>query len=194
MERTVVLVKPDGVKRGLIGEIISRFEKAGLKLVAMKMVKVDKEFASKHYGYSDEWFENVGKKLKEFYQEQGYDPGEEINKMSNKEIGEMVQSWKVEYLTEGPVVAMILEAPGAVSIVRKMVGSTFPQSAQPGTIRGDYSFDSPFLSNVKRRSVYNLIHASGAPEEAELEIELWFKNDEITQYKRVEEMLMVGEE
>jgi nucleoside-diphosphate kinase len=157
------------------------------------MVKVEKEFATKHYGYNDEWFENVGKKLKEFYKEQCFDPGEEINKMSNMDIGKMVQGWNVEYLTEGPVVAMILESPGAVSIVRKMVGSTFPQSAQPGTIRGDFSFDSPFLSNVKRRSVYNLIHASGTPEEAELEIQLWFKNDEINSYKRVEEYLMVGE-
>jgi nucleoside-diphosphate kinase len=193
MERSVVLVKPDGVKRGLVGEIVSRFEKAGLKIVAMKMVWIDKRFALKHYGYTDEWFENVGQRLKDFYKEQGYDPGEEVLKMPNKEIGRMVQAWNIDYLTEGPVVAMILQAPGAVSIVRKIVGPTFPHGAPPGTIRGDYSFDSPALSNVKKRSVYNLIHASGKPEEAELEIQLWFKEGEIHNYKRIEELLMIGE-
>lgn len=193
MQRTVVLIKPDGVKRGLVGEITGRFEKAGLKIVAMKMVWVGREFAAKHYGVNDEWYENVGKKLKEFYVQQGYDPNEDVLKMEDKEIGKMVHSWNIDYLTEGPVVAMILEAPGVVEIVRKMVGSTFPQAAQPGTIRGDYSFDSPALSNQKKRSVHNLIHASGKPEEAEFEIQLWFKEDEIYSYKRVEELLMMGE-
>ncbi|HUW24222.1 MAG TPA: nucleoside-diphosphate kinase [Patescibacteria group bacterium] len=194
MERSVVLIKPDGIKRGLAGEIISRFEKAGLKIVAMKMVWIDKKFALKHYGYTDEWFENVGKRTKEFYQAQGYDPGEEISKMANKEIGKLVQQWNVDYLTEGPVLAMILEGPEVVKIVRKMVGPTYPQDAPPGTIRGDYSFDSPLWSNQRRRSVYNLIHASGKPEEAELEIQLWFKEGEIHKYQRVEELLMVGKE
>lgn len=194
MEQSVVLVKPDGVQRGLVGEIISRFEKAGIKIVAMKMVHIGKEFALKHYGFNAEWFENVGKKVKEFYKEHGFDPGEDIMNMENKKIGEMVQKWNVDYLTEGPVVAMLLEAPGVVEIVRKMTGSTYPQSAPPGTIRGDFSFDSPLLSNLKRRSVYNLIHASGKPEEAEVEKQLWFKKEEIHDYKRVEELLMLGKE
>jgi nucleoside-diphosphate kinase len=193
MECSVVLVKPDGVQRGLIGEIISRFEKAGLKLVALKMVWIDKKFALKHYGYNDEWFENVGQKLKAFYQEQGFDPGESFVKLSNKEIGKLVQRWNVDYLTEGPVVAMVWEAPGAVEIVRKIVGPTFPHGALPGTIRGDYSFDSPLLSNQKRRSVHNLIHASGTPKEAKLEIELWFKKDELHTYARVDQKLLWGE-
>jgi nucleoside-diphosphate kinase len=193
MEQSVVLVKPDGVQRGLIGEIISRFEKAGIKIVAMKMVHVGREFAIKHYGFNDEWFENVGKKVKEFYKEKGFDPGENIMEMENMAIGKMVQGWNVDYLTEGPVVAMLLEAPGVVEIVRKIVGSTYPQTAPPGTIRGDFSFDSPLLSNIKRRSVYNLIHASGKPEEAEIEKQLWFKEDEIHSYRRVEELLMMGE-
>lgn len=193
MEKSVVLIKPDGVKRGLVGEIVARFEKAGIKIVAMKMVGVDREFATKHYGFNDEWFENVGKKVKEFYKEKGLDPGEGILEMENKKIGKLVQGWNVDYLTEGPVVAMVLEAPGAVEIVRKMVGSTYPQTAPPGTIRGDFSFDSPLLSNTKRRSVHNLIHASGTPAEAEIEIELWFKKDDIHSYKRVEELLMMGE-
>ncbi len=193
MEQSVVLVKPDGVKRGLVGEIVSRFEKAGIKIVAMKMVHIGKEFAVKHYGFNDEWFENIGKKVKEFYREKGFDPGEDIMNMENKKIGKMVQGWNVDYLMEGPVVAMLLEAPGVVDIVRKIVGSTYPQTAPPGTIRGDFSYDSPMLSNLKRRSVHNLIHASGKPEEAEFEKQLWFRQDEIHSYKRVEELLMMGE-
>lgn len=192
MEQSVVLVKPDGVQRGLIGEIIARFEKAGLKIVALKMVAIDKKMAFKHYGVTEEWFENVGKKVKEFYQQQGYDPGEDFFTRPNKEIGRMVQKWNVDYLTAGPVVAMLVEAPGVIEIVRKIVGPTYPQTAQPGTIRGDYSFDSPLLSNTHGRSVYNLIHASGNAEEAKIECQLWFKETEINAYRRVEELLMMG--
>lgn len=101
-----------------------------------------------------------------------------------------MQKWNVNYLTEGPVVAMLIEAPGVIEIIRKIVGSTYPQSAPPGTIRGDYSFDSPLLSNTKRRSVHNLIHASGNVSEAKIEKELWFKKSEIHQYRRVEELLV----
>lgn len=192
MEQSVVLVKPDGVKRGLIGEIISRFEKAGLKIVAMKMVWIDKEFAFKHYGVDEEWFENVGKKMKDFYKDQGFDAGEKMTKMNNKEIGKLVQKWSVDYLTAGPVVAMLLEAPGVISIIRKMVGTTFPQTSAPGTIRGDYSFDSPLQANQSGRVVVNLIHASGNPKEAEFERQLWFKEKEINNYKTVEEFLAEG--
>jgi len=103
-----------------------------------------------------------------------------------------VQKWNVDYLTEGPVVAMLIEAPGVTEIVRKIVGSTYPQTAQPGTIRGDYSFDSPLLSNTRGRSVYNLIHASGNAKEAAIERQLWFKKAEINDYRRVEELLMMG--
>ena len=192
MEQTVVLIKPDGIKRGLVGEVIGRFEKAGLKIVALKMVWIDKQLATKHYGYNDEWFENVGKKVKEFYREHGFDAGEEFNKLSNRQIGKLVQKWNVDYLTEGPVIAMLIEAPGGVEIVRKIVGLTSPQSAPPGTIRGDYSFDSPSLSNVKKRSIRNLIHASGTPKEAKLERQLWFKEDEIYSYKRAGEEIILG--
>jgi len=193
MEQTVVLIKPDGVKRGLVGEIIARFEKAGLKIIALKMVWIDKKTAFQHYGVDQEWYEKVGQKVKAFYQQQGFDAGEEFSRLSNQEIGRMVQRWNVDYLTEGPVVAMLIEAPGAIGIVRKMVGATYPQEAQPGTIRGDYSFDSPLLSNLKRRSVHNLIHASGNAQEAKLEKQLWFKEEEIYTYRRVEEGIMMGD-
>lgn len=178
-ERTLVIVKPDGVKRGLVGEIISRFEKVGLDLIGIKMVQVDENLAMKHYGADDEWFENIGTKVREFYGKVGYDPGEDFSKLENKEIGKMVQLWNVNYMTAGKTVAMIWQGSDVVKIVRKMVGSTYPSDALPGTIRGDFSVDSPLNSNTEQRSVYNLVHASGKPEEAESEIELWFKENEV---------------
>ncbi|MDD3532055.1 MAG: nucleoside-diphosphate kinase [Candidatus Shapirobacteria bacterium] len=180
MEQSVVLVKPDGVSRGLIGEIVGRFEKAGLKPVAMKMVWIDKDLAFKHYGVDDDWFENIGQKIRQFYEEHGKDPDEEFGKMTNHQMGEMVQKWNVDYLTEGPVLAMIWEGPaGAVEIIRKIVGSTYPISAPPGTIRGDFGLDSPDITNAEKRSIHNLIHASGTVEEAVRERELWFRENEI---------------
>jgi len=182
-----VLVKPDGVKRGLVGEIIGRFERAGIKIAAMKLVWIDKDVAFKHYGVNDEWFERVGEKTKKFYLENGLDKGEPLMKLANKEIGKLVQEWNVDYLTEGPVVAMLLQAPGVVPIVRKMVGTTYPQDSLPGTIRGDFALESPYTSNTKKIAVRNLIHASGTPEEAEIERQLWFKESEIQDYKRMGE-------
>ncbi len=179
MEKTVVLIKPDGVRRGLIGEIVGRFEKVGLQMIACKMVDVPEELATQHYGYEEGWFQNVGEKLIEFYGEHGQDPEEEIGTKEPVEIGKKIQHWNVNYLTEGPVLAMIWQGDNAVSVVRKIVGATFPNNSAPGTIRGDYSFDSPDSANSEGRSVRNLIHASGAPEEAQFERELWFKEKEI---------------
>jgi len=160
-EQSIVLIKPDGVKRGLIGEIISRFEKAGLRMAACKMVWVDRKLAIRHYGYDDSWFENVGKKIHQFYKEHGMDVEEDFGKLTNHQMGELVQRWNVDYLTEGPVLAMIWEGPGVVEVVHKIVGPTYPLSAPPGTIRGDFAIDSPALSNTEKRSVHNLVHAAG---------------------------------
>jgi nucleoside-diphosphate kinase len=182
IERTMVAVKPDGVRRQLVGEIVSRFEKVQLKLIACKMIHIPEDQAFKHYGQNEEWFINIGKKMLDFYKEHGLDPKEIIGAMEPIEIGKMVQKWNVNYLTEGPVVAMIWEGVHAVEIVRKMVGSTLPVQSLPGTIRGDYAVDSSYSANEQGRSIHNLIHASGTVEEAKLEIELWFKKDEIYDY------------
>jgi len=179
IEQTVVLIKPDGVKRGLIGEIVSRFEKIGLKLVACKMVVVPPELATKHYAYNDKWFENVGNKVLKFYQQYGKDPGEDLGTTNPKEIGKMILQRNVDYLTEGPVIAMIWQGPHAVEVVRKIVGDTYPSKAAPGTIRGDFGYYSATLANLKQKPVYNLVHASGSPEEAKFEVKLWFKEEEI---------------
>ncbi len=155
MQRTLVLLKPDAVQRSVSGEIISRFEKAGLKIVGMKMVWVDKDLSKKHYSAHLD---------KPFY------PATE------------------EYITSGPVIAMVLEGVEAVENVRKIVGDTEPKQAAPGTIRGDFAHVSMNYANQKNISVKNLIHASGSPEEAKKEISLWFKDEEMHSYKTVHDI------
>lgn len=154
-ERTLVLLKPDAVQRGISGEVLSRFEKAGLKIVGLKMKWVDKSFAKKHYTAHVE---------KPFY------PG--LEKM----------------ITEGPVIAMVLEGLHAVETVRKLVGPTEPRQAPPGTIRGDYAHVSYEHADKKGIAIKNIIHASGNQEEAKTEIDLWFKPDELHSYKTVHEV------
>lgn len=187
LEKTVVLIKPDGVKRGLVGEILARFERVGLKTVALKMVQVNQELVGKHYADDERWYRSVGEKTLENYQQYGYDPGEELGTVDPCEIGRLVRKWNMEFLSSGPVVAILLAGHQAVEIVRKLVGATYPQLALPGTIRGDYSAESPILANTQKRSVKNLVHASGSVEEAKFEETLWFHQGEIYQYKRVGE-------
>jgi nucleoside-diphosphate kinase len=194
-EQSVVLVKPDGVKRGMVGEIISRFEKMGLKISGMKMIWVDKEFAGKHYPEErTELLEGIGKKTLESYEKYGKDPGEEFGTKDPLELGRMVNSWNMEFLSSGPVVAILIQGPHAIDNVRAVVGATLPAFAQPGTIRGDYSLDSPALANAIKRAVRNLVHASGNPEEAEYEKQLWFQEHEIYDYRRADEGVMFEKE
>lgn len=154
IERTLVLVKPDGVERGLIGRIIQRFEDAGLKIIGMKMVWVDKEFSKKHYkAHVDKPFYSV---LEEF-------------------------------IISGPVVAMAIEGIEAIETLRKMVGSTEPKTALPGTIRGDFAHHSYTFADKRKIAIKNLIHASATKKEAEEEIRLWFKKEEMHTYMTVHE-------
>lgn len=183
MEQTLLVVKPDGVRRGLVGEILSRFERLGLHIVGSKMVKVSDDLLQKHYKKGDDWYKKVGESTLKFWEENGKDPGEDLGTSDPIKLGKKVQGWLFEYLKEGPVIAFVLEGPHAVAIVRKHIGSTYPIEALPGTIRGDYHYDSPGLSAFNKRAVYNLVHASGTPEEAQFEIGLWFKVDELMQEK-----------
>lgn len=159
IERTLVLVKPDGVQRCFVGEIISRFEKAGLKMVGMKMMWCDKDHAMKHYT-------------------------EDITRRR----GEFVRNKLIKFLTEGPVVALCLEGINAVEVVRKIVGGTEPRTAAPGTIRGDYSHMSYEHADAAEKAITNLIHASANPEEAKTEVDLWFNPKELHSYKTVHDM------
>jgi len=193
-ERTVVLIKPDGVKRALIGEVLSRFEKMGLKLIAIKMVQADAELAKRHYPESrTELLKAIGEKTLKTYEKYGRDPKEEFGEMSAEEIGKMVNKWNIDFLTSGPVAAMLLEGVHAIDNVRMIAGNTLPVFAEPGTVRGDYSIDSPALANMRKRAVHNIMHASGNTEEAKYEEQLWFKKQDIVDnYKRVDEDVMFG--
>lgn len=194
IERTLVLVKPDGIKRSLSGEIISRFEKAGLKIVAMKMIWVDKEYVAKHYPDSrGELLTAMGEKSLKTYEKYGLDPMKILGTKEPAEIGKMINEWNKNFLSSGPVIAMVLEGIHAIDNVRMITGNTLPTFAEPGSIRGDYAIDSPALANQQKRAVHNLIHASGNLAEAAHEIELWFTADEIHDYKRADEDVMFGE-
>ncbi len=181
MEKTLVLVKPDGVARGLIGEILGRFERAGLKVVAMKMVHPSVEDVDRHYALTEEWMMAVFTKAKAKYESEGKTFGFQ----DHKAYGAEIKRGLVEFLRSAPIVALVLEGEMAVSLVRKLVGATEPASSAPGTIRGDYSHDTYALSNSQNRPLRNLIHASGNVEEANNEIKIWFTDTELYKYEHV---------
>jgi nucleoside-diphosphate kinase len=191
MEQTLVLLKFDAVARGLIGEITTRFEKTGLKIVAAKFTNVSRDLADKHYPITRESFlKGMGEKTLENYAKMGVDPVEKLGTDSALEIGKMIREWLIKYIQEGPVMAYVLEAPHAVELVRKLCGHTLPLMSPPGTIRGDYAYDSSYLANTASRAIKNMMHASGTVEEAKYEIPLWFAKEEITKYTRTDEEVM----
>lgn len=189
-EQTLVLVKPDGVKRGLIGEIIRRIERRGLKIIALKMFQATKEQLVRHYSDSAENLKVMGEKTLATYHKYGLDPKKEIGTDNPVEIGKKVHVWICNFMNSGPLVKIIVQGLHAVEMVRKLVGNTMPSLAEMGTIRGDYSVDSAVLANAQKRGIRNLVHASGNLAEAEAEINLWFASDEIHEYKRAEEDIM----
>jgi len=194
MERTLVIIKPDAVQRGIVGEIISRFEKAGMKIIGAKFVTASKDLLNKHYPVDREDFVvGLGKNTLNSYREMGLKPLEQFGHQDPVKIGRTVRGWLVEFMASGPVLALVIEGPHAIEIVRKLVGSTLPQKSAPGTIRGDYSFDSSYLANTSKRSIHNLIHASGSPKEAEFEINLWFKDKEMHNYHALHQRYMVDQ-
>lgn len=174
MERTFVMLKPDAIQRRLAGEVLQRFERAGFNIVALKMLKPGKELVSKHYPSSRDYLETLGNKTKNDYAKYGLSLEKEFGTVDSFEIGGKIKAWLVDFICSDNVIAMVLEGNHAVSAVRKLVGSTMPSDASPGTIRGDYSIESADLANLEKRPVKNLIHASGNVEEASFEIKLWF--------------------
>lgn len=187
MERTVCLVKPDGVRRGLIGEIIARFERMGLKIVAMKMMLATEEHLTKHYTDNKEYLINLGKKTLKTYEEYGKDPGEDLGTTDPFELGKMIRKWTIDYVGSGPIVVLLIEGRHAVDNVKAVAGPTMPVNASVGTIRGDLSTDSAAYANPEKRGVQNVVHVSGSPEEAAFEEKLWFHEKEKHSYKRVDE-------
>lgn len=174
MERTLVLIKPDAFKRGLVGEIISRFERVGLTLEGMKMLNATIEIVEKHYPDDKNWIRSVGKKTINTYEKYNLNIIEDLGTNDALKIGQLVRKWLIQHLTSGPVSVLILSGNHAVEIVRKIVGNTVPLFAELGTIRGDFSIDSPDLSAREKRVLLNLVHASETVEEAKREISLWF--------------------
>lgn len=174
MERTFVMIKPDAVKKGLTGKIISRFENAGLIIEDLKMISASAEVVSKLYPDREEWLRSVGTKMSNTYKRYEKDIVKDMGTDDTLVLGKLVRQWLVDYITMGPIVIMILSGNHAAEVVRKLVGDTNPVLAQPGSIRGDYSTDSADYANSAHRAIYNVIHASGNSEEAEEEITLWF--------------------
>ncbi len=185
IERTLVLIKPDGVARGLIGEIIHRFEKIGLKIISLKLIKVDKEFAKKHYPVTEKWYNKVGGNTLNDAQKYGLDVKKTFGTDDPIKIGKKIHEWNVNFLTSSLIVAMVVEGVHAREVARKLAGHTVPNLADAGTIRGDYGSASALSSNIKSRAIYNLLHTSDTKEEAEREIGLWFSESELHQYKTI---------
>ncbi|MDB5163792.1 MAG: putative Nucleoside diphosphate kinase [Candidatus Saccharibacteria bacterium] len=191
MEQTLVIIKPDAIARAIIGDIITRFERVGLRVVGAKFIKPDPDTANKHYPTERrEFIDGMGQKTLDNYKQQAMDPVKELGTDDTHKIGLMVQKWLVEFLTSGPALVLVLEGPHAIELVRKIAGHTLPSQAQPGTIRGDYSFDSSALANASRRPIRNLVHASGNKQEAEFEINLWFKPVELIDYNNIHQQHM----
>lgn len=185
-ERTLVVIKPDGVQRGLIGEVIRRYERSGLKMVGLKMLVPSKEMIQKHYTIDPEWIKKVGEKSIEAYEKKGLKaPFDEPIK-----CGEFVLGKLVKYLSSGPVVAMVWQGNKAVGVVRKITGATEPLTSDVGTIRGDLTIDSYDISDTDGRAVRNLVHASGTVDEAKKEINLWFAESELANYRLVSEAIL----
>ena len=180
-ERTLVLIQRDAVERGFTEDILSRFEKAGLKVVARKIVVPTKEMSEKHYRATDEQVTGMGNKTLRASQEskKEREVKEIFSTTDPKKIGERLLSWSREFIVGKPLVAVVLEGENAIKKVREMIGYTDPSKAEKGTIRGDYGDDSISRANAEGRRVRNLVHASDSPESAELEISLWFKPGEI---------------
>jgi nucleoside-diphosphate kinase len=177
--------------RGLIGEIVHRIEKAGLKIVAIKMVLPTKEQVIAHYPMSDQaWVDRLGDKGLNTFKELELDAVEHLGSDDRSVVGKAVAESLIGYMTSGPAVAMVIEGLQAIDMVRKLAGHTLPSKATVGTIRGDFSVDTPAVANVQGRALHNLFHASENPEEAAHEIELWFGKDGVHEYKRVAEDIM----
>ena len=185
IERTLAIIKPDGVQRNLMGEILGRFERAGLKVVAMKLTWPSSELVGEHYADDENYHKSVGEKALQ----NAKDKGMVINE-SALDIGKRVREANMRYLSTGPVLTFVLEGNTAIQTVRNIIGGTNPLSADIGTIRGDLTIDDFAQADIETRSVRNLMHASGDSSEAEREIKLWFEDSELHDYQNVMDKIL----
>ena len=185
LERTLILIKHDGIQRSLVGEILKRFEQRGMKIIGMKMVLPTKEMTLKHYVMTDAWIEKLGNNTRNAAKAKGIEMKE-----TNKEIAERVRNWNVDYLTEGPIIVMVFEGFHAIEIGRKLVGHAEARQAEIGTIRGDFTVESYEMADSNQRTIRSIVHASGNKEEASNEISLWFSEKELHSYERLDWKIM----
>ncbi len=184
-ERSLVLLKPDAVQRSLIGDIIGRFERTGLKIAGMKMVIATEQQLLDHYNKDDEWYQRKGEGIVEDMKAHNLPVEKEAIEYGKDIIRNMVT-----YMTAAPLVAIVMEGNQAVAVVSKLVGTTEPSSSDVGTIRGDYTVDSYSHATIENRGVRNLVHQSESPEEANREIKIWFNDGEIHDYVTAQERIM----
>lgn len=184
-ERTFVILKPDTIQRSLIGEVIKRFERTGLKCTSMKMFVADEVRLFKHYNKDEAWFLKKGTGIVENLKSQGRPVEKDA-----LEYGKDIIRANAKYMSAGPVIAMVWEGNQSVAVIKKLVGSTEPATSDVGTIRGDFTIDSYAHSAYEDRAVRNLIHCSDEPTEAEREIALWLTEDEIMNYTTAQEQIM----
>ncbi len=185
-ERTLIILKPDALQRSLMGEIIQRYERIGLKLVGMKLVVPSAEHVEQHYTLDPEWRRITGEKRVKAAKAKG----EVLKTEDPYEITAVILDNLKKYMTSGPVVCMVWQGAHVVEIVRKLTGGTEPRSTDVGTIRGDYVLDSYMMADADSRAIRNLVHASGSPEEAEKEIMHWFDQNELVDYRLIGEQIL----
>ena len=185
-ERTLVIIKPDGIQRSLIGEVTSRYERVGLKLIGLKMLIPTSDMVEAHYTLDPEWKLKTGKKNLQAYKDKGLIPPHDDPIKQSDMILKKLKS----YMASGPVIAMVWQGAHAVSIARKITGGTEPILSDVGTIRGDYVIDSYKMADDDVRAIRNVVHASGTIVEAEAEISYWFKDEEIVNYKLIAEQML----
>lgn len=184
-EQTLVIIKPDGVQRGLLGEIIQRIEKTGLKITGLKFVVPTAEQCWTHYNKDDKWFLEKGTRIYNTRKEAGLSVDKDPIDYGRDIINQLVQ-----FMTSGPVLAIVIEGNESVAVIKKIVGATEPKTSDVGTIRGDFTIDSYDLAGMDGRAVRNLIHCSDAAAEAQREISIWFQKEEIIKYRLVNEQIL----
>jgi len=189
-QKALLIIKPDGVQRGLIGKIITRFETVGLKIIGLKFQWAKKEQIVAHYPESEAWFKKVGERTLTNYAKKGLDAKIVFKTNDAVSIGKIVKGWLIDYMQESPMFFAVVEGYDVIEIVRKLSGNTIPLLALPGTIRGDFSHDTIDLANEQNRPLRNIIHASDTVEDGEKEVTLWFAPHELFSYDLAGEKFM----
>jgi nucleoside-diphosphate kinase len=189
-QRALIIIKPDGVQRGFLGKIVTRFEQAGLKIISLKFEMAGEKRVIAHYPETEAWFKKVGERTLTNYAKKRLDAKKVFNTNDAIQIGKIVKKWLITYFQESPVLIMALESYDCIEIVRKLSGNTIPVLANPGTIRGDFSHDTIDLANEQNRPLRNIVHASDTIEDGEKEVNLWFTKEELFSYELAGEKFM----